>query len=162
MALRIDHLKPTKGSRKKPKRLGRGRSSGHGKTSTRGHKGQKARGSGKIRAGFEGGQTPLLRRIPKRGFSNAPFKKVYSIVNIQTLEEKFQPNEEVTPEKLIEMKIVKKLNDGIKILGKGELTKPLVVVAHAFSNKAKEKIEAVGGTVKVIEAKVSKDEVVEK
>ncbi|HDM70458.1 MAG: 50S ribosomal protein L15 [Thermotoga sp.] len=147
--MRLEDLKPAEGSRKKPKRVGRGPGSGHGKTSGRGHKGQKARGTGKVRVGFEGGQMPLYRRLPKRGFKNVN-KKVYSIINLKTLEEKFQENDEVTPEILMKLGIVKKMRDGIKVLGNGELSKPLVVKAHAFSKKAIEKIETVGGKVEVI------------
>jgi len=149
MSMRLEDLKPAEGSRKKPKRVGRGPGSGHGKTSGRGHKGQKARGTGKVRVGFEGGQMPLYRRLPKRGFKNVN-KKVYSIINLKTLEEKFQENDEVTPEILMKLGIVKKMRDGIKVLGNGELSKPLVVKAHAFSKKAIEKIETVGGKVEVI------------
>lgn len=150
MSLKIEDLKPSEGSNKPKKRLGRGVGSGHGKTSGKGHKGEKARGRGKISVVFEGGQTNILRRTPKYGFSNAPFKKEFSIVNVATLEKYFTENEEVTPEILIEMRIIKKTKDGIKILGKGEITKPLVVKAHQFSENAKEKIEAVGGKIEVI------------
>jgi large subunit ribosomal protein L15 len=150
MSLKIEDLKPSVGSNKPKKRLGRGTGSGHGKTSGKGHKGEKARGKGKISKVFEGGQTNIIRRTPKYGFSNAPFKKEYSIVNVATLEKYFSENEEVTPEILIEKKIIKTINDGIKILGKGEITKPLVVKAHHFSESAKEKIEAVGGKTEVI------------
>ncbi|PNR97117.1 50S ribosomal protein L15 [Petrotoga sp. 9PWA.NaAc.5.4] len=151
MPLKIEDLKPTPGSRQKSKRLGRGSGSGLGKTSGKGHKGEKARGRGKISKVFEGGQTNIIRRSPKYGFSNATFKKTYSIVNVETLEKYFGENEEITPELLLEKKIIKKLNDGVKILGKGEITKPLVVKANIFSKSAKEKIEAVGGKIEVIE-----------
>ncbi|ABQ47325.1 MULTISPECIES: 50S ribosomal protein L15 [Thermotoga] len=147
--MRLEDLRPTPGAMKKRKRVGRGPGSGHGKTSGRGHKGQKARGSGKVHIWFEGGQTPLHRRLPKRGFNNIN-KKVYAVVNVKVLEERFEANEEVTPEKLIERKIIKDLKDGIKILGDGELTKPLVVKAHAFSKSAVEKIESAGGKAEVI------------
>lgn len=150
MSLKIEDLKPSEGSNKPKKRLGRGTGSGHGKTSGKGHKGEKARGKGKISKVFEGGQTNIIRRTPKYGFSNAPFKKEYSIVNVATLEKYFSENEEVTPEILIDKKIIKTINDGIKILGKGEITKPLVVKAHQFSENAKEKIEAAGGKIEVI------------
>lgn len=150
MSLKIEDLKPSEGSNKPKKRLGRGTGSGHGKTSGKGHKGEKARGKGKISKVFEGGQTNIIRRTPKYGFSNAPFKKEYSIVNVSTLEKYFSENEEVTPEILIDKKIIKTINDGIKILGKGEITKPLVVKAHQFSGNAKEKIEAAGGKIEVI------------
>jgi len=151
MPLKIEDLKPTPGSRKPKKRVGRGIGSGLGKTSGKGHKGQKARGKGKISKIFEGGQTNIIRRTPKYGFSNKPFKKVYSIVNVDTLEKYFSENEEVTPDILLEKKVIKKLNDGVKILGKGEISKPLVVKAHLFSQTAREKIEAVGGKIEVIE-----------
>ena len=147
--MRLEDLRPTPGSMKKRKRGGRGPGSGHGKTSGRGHKGQKARGTGKVHPWFEGGQTPLQRRLPKRGFKNIN-KKVYAVVNVKVLEEKFEANEEVTPAKLLERKIVKDMKDGIKILGDGELTKPLIVKAHAFSKSALEKIESVGGKAEVI------------
>lgn len=147
--MRLEDLRPTPGAMKKRKRVGRGPGSGHGKTSGKGHKGQKARGSGKVHIWFEGGQTPLHRRLPKRGFNNIN-KKVYAVVNVKVLEERFEANEEVTPEKLIERKIIKDLRDGVKILGDGELTKPLVVKAHAFSKSAVEKIESAGGKAEVI------------
>ncbi|PLV60212.1 50S ribosomal protein L15 [Thermotoga sp. KOL6] len=147
--MRLEDLKPTPGAMKKRKRVGRGPGSGHGKTSGKGHKGQKARGTGKVHLWFEGGQTPLQRRLPKRGFKNIN-KKVYAVVNVGVLEEKFEANEEVTPEKLIERKIVKDVKDGIKILGDGEITKPLIVKAHAFSKSAIEKIESAGGKAEVI------------
>jgi large subunit ribosomal protein L15 len=150
MSLKISDLKPAEGSRKVAKRTGRGWSSGLGKTVGKGHKGQKSRGKGKVRPSFEGGQTPLFRRIPKYGFTNAPFKKDFAEVNISVLENKFEANEEVTPEKLLEKRIIKKIKDGVKVLGNGELTKPLKVKAHAFSKKAQEKIESAGGNVEVI------------
>ncbi len=145
----IEDLKPTPGSNKKYKRLGRGQGSGKGKTSGKGHKGQKSRGTGKVRAWMEGGQTPLHRRLPKFGFKNFT-KKVYAVVNLDTLEERFESNDVVTPEVLIEKGIINKIYDGIKILARGEITKPLVVKAHKFSEKAKEKIEKVGGKIEVI------------
>lgn len=148
MALRIEDLRPTPGSRKREKRLGRGSGSGHGKTSTRGHKGQRAHGRG-VRTGFEGGQTPLNRRLPKKGFKNFDTKE-YVIVNLRILEEKFEAGEVVNPQTLREKKIVKQIKDGVKILGSGELTKVLTVQAHAFSTRAKEKIEQAGGTAEVI------------
>lgn len=150
MYVKLSDLKPTPGSRIKKKRLGRGMSSGLGKTSGKGHKGQKSRGKGKVKPVFEGGQTPLFRRVPKKGFTNAPFKKVYAIINLKTLEERFNDNDEITPEILLEKNIIKKTYDGVKVLGKGELTKPLTVKAHAFSGSAKEKIEAANGNVEVI------------
>ena len=147
--MRLEDLRPTPGSRHKPKRVGRGHGSGLGKTSGRGHKGQKARSGGGVRPGFEGGQTPIYRRLPMKGFKNIN-KKHYWVLNIRFLEEKFQPNQEVTPELLIAKGYVKKIMDGIKILGDGDLSKPLIVKAHAFSKKAVEKIEAAGGRIEVI------------
>ncbi len=149
MTMRLEDLRPTPGAIKKPKRLGRGIGSGYGKTAGRGHKGQKARGSGKVHLWLEGGQTPLHRRLPKVGFKSFTHKE-YSVVNLRTLEERFSSNEEVTPERLLEMGIVKKIKDGIKILGNGELSKPLIVRAHAFSERAKRAIEAAGGKAEVI------------
>ena len=122
--------------------------SGNGKTAGKGHKGQKAR-SGAPRIGFEGGQMPLFRRIPKRGFTD-PNSKVITGINISVLEDRYNAGDEVTLENLLEKRIVRKLNDGVKILGNGELTKKLTVKVNAFSASAKEKIEAVGGTCEVI------------
>jgi large subunit ribosomal protein L15 len=137
-----------KGSKKKPKRVGRGRSSGHGKTSTRGHKGQKARSGGGVRPGFEGGQMPLSRRLPKRGFTNI-FRKEYTILNIADLEKRFKSGDKITPEILIKHKLIGK-RDRIKILGEGKLTKGLKVSAHAFSKKAEERIKEAGGEIEVL------------
>ncbi len=147
--MRLEDLRPSPGAMKERKRRGRGPGSGLGKTSGRGHKGQKSRGNSKVEPWFEGGQTPIQRRLPKRGFKNFN-KKVYALVNVRTLEEKFEDGEEVTPEVLLERGIIKKLLDGVKILGDGEITKPLIVKANAFSKSAKEKIESVGGKVEVI------------
>lgn len=146
--MRLHDLRPAEGSNKKAKRVGRGIGSGHGKTATRGHKGQKARTGGGVRPGFEGGQMPLYRRIPKRGFTNV-FKKEFVVVNVKALND-FDDNTRVTPEMLIEKGIIKTIRDGVKILGDGELTKKLEVVAHAFSKSAIEKIEAAGGKAEVI------------
>ena len=144
----LSNLHPVEGSRHSNNfRRGRGESSGNGKTAGKGHKGQKAR-SGAPRLGFEGGQMPLFRRLPKRGFTNRN-SKVYSIINLTDLE-KFESGAEVTPEILLEAGIIKKLNDGVKILGNGEIKNPLKVKAHKVSASAKEAIEAVGGTVEVI------------
>ena len=147
--MRLEDLRPSPGAMKPKKRRGRGPGSGLGKTSGRGHKGQKSRGSSKVEPWFEGGQTPLHRRLPKRGFKNFN-KKFYAVVNVKTLEEKFNEGEEVTPDVLLERGIIKKIMDGVKILGEGELTKPLRVKAHAFSKSAVEKIERVGGKAEVI------------
>nr|NNM90457.1 50S ribosomal protein L15 [Bacilli bacterium] len=147
--MNLHELKPTPGSRHSKKRIGRGIGSGMGKTSTRGHKGQWARSGGGVRPGFEGGQMPLFRRLPKRGFSNAPFKKEFSIVNMTQLNV-FEAGTVVTPELLMEKRIVRALRDGVKILGEGDLQVALTVRAHAFSGTAAEKIAAAGGSVEVI------------
>jgi len=152
MELRLDNLRPNPGAVREKKRVGRGHGSGHGKTSGRGQKGQKARSGwkGGTRPGFEGGQTPLYMRFPKRGFSNAPFKKEYAIVNIKDLEERFEDGAVITPEVLREAGLVKKKLP-VKVLGDGELTKKFTVKAHKFSASAKAKIEAAGGTCEEIE-----------
>ncbi len=147
--MNLANLNPNPGARKAPKRVGRGTGSGHGKTSTRGHKGQNARSGGGTRPGFEGGQMPYIRRIPKRGFKNIS-KKEYTIVNLYILEEKFNSGDIVEIKTLEEKGIIKDVKDGIKILGEGELTKDLVVRAHKFSKTAEEKIRAAGGKVEVI------------
>lgn len=147
--MKLNELKYNEGSKKDIKRLGRGSSSGTGKTSGRGENGQKSRSGGGVRVGFEGGQLPLYRRLPKRGFSNAMFKKTYAVINVSDLN-KFEEGTEITPELLFEMGIIKKQLSGIKVLGNGELTKKLTVRAQKFSNIAKEKIEAAGGKAEVI------------
>ena len=131
------------------KRVGRGPGSGTGKTSGKGHKGQNARSGGGVRPGFEGGQLPLFRRLSKRGFNNYKFRTVYATVNVGDLE-RFEEGTTVTKELLIEVGLVKKELDGIKVLGNGELTKKLTVKADKFSSTAKAKIENVGGTTEVI------------
>jgi large subunit ribosomal protein L15 len=146
--MKIHELSPADGSRKTRKRVGRGPGSGHGKTSCRGHKGQKSRSGGGPRPGFEGGQMPLQRRLPKRGFTNI-FKKHYNIINIKDLN-RFEPNASLDAEALKEAGLVKKLGDGIKLLGNGEITFPVFMKVHKVSNSAKEKIEALGGTVEII------------
>jgi large subunit ribosomal protein L15 len=146
--MKIHELSPANGSRKTRKRVGRGPGSGHGKTSCRGHKGQKARSGGGPRPGFEGGQMPLQRRLPKRGFTNI-FKKCYNIINIKDLN-RFEPNASLDAEALKEAGLVKKLGDGIKLLGNGEITFPVFMKVNKVSNNAKEKIEALGGTVEII------------
>lgn len=145
--MKLSDLAPYPGSRKKRKRVGRGPGSGHGKTSCRGHKGQKARSGGGVKPGFEGGQMPLQRRLPKRGFTNI-FQKEYVIVNVGTLEKLSETD--ITPELLVDEGIVKNVRDGIKILGQGELTKALNIKAHAFSASAKEKITKAQGSVEII------------
>ncbi len=147
----LSDLRPFAGSKHREKRVGRGHGSGHGKTSCRGHKGQKARKSPDIAPWFEGGQTPIIRRIPKRGFKN-PFKIYYTVINVKQLEERFEANEVVDYESLVKKGLVKGKNKVIKILGDGEITKPLTVKVHAVSKSAKEKIEKAGGKVELIEA----------
>ena len=147
--MKLNELKYNEGSKKDIKRLGRGSSSGTGKTSGKGHKGQNSRSGGGVRVGFEGGQLPLYRRLPKRGFSNAMFKKVYAVINVSDLN-MFEEGTEVTPELLIEMGIIKNQLAGIKVLGNGEIEKKLTVRAHKFSAIAKQKIEAVGGNTEVM------------
>jgi large subunit ribosomal protein L15 len=146
--MKLHELKPAEGSRQERKRLGRGIGSGQGKTAGKGHKGQNARSGGGVRLGFEGGQTPLFRRLPKRGFTNIS-RKEYAIVNLDVLNQ-FEEGTEVTPELLIETGLVKNEKAGIKILAKGNVEKKLTVKAHKFSSTAKEAIEAVGGTTEVI------------
>ncbi|WP_461201274.1 50S ribosomal protein L15 [Anoxybacillus sp. TBDG-1] len=146
--MKLHELQPAPGSRKERNRVGRGIGSGNGKTSGKGHKGQNARSGGGVRIGFEGGQTPLFRRLPKRGFTNI-HRKEYAIVNLEALN-RFEDGTEVTPELLLETGVVSKLKAGIKVLGNGELTKKLTVKAHKFSTSAKEAIEAAGGTTEVI------------
>jgi len=146
--MKLHELKPAEGSRKERKRLGRGIGSGQGKTSGKGHKGQNARSGGGVRLGFEGGQTPLFRRLPKRGFTNIN-RKEYAVVNLDVLN-RFEDGTEVTPELLIETGVVKSEKAGIKVLAKGNLEKKLTVKAHKFSSAAKEAIEAAGGTTEVI------------
>ena len=147
--MKLNELKYNEGSKKDIKRLGRGSSSGTGKTSGRGENGQKSRSGGGVRVGFEGGQLPLYRKLPKRGFSNAMFKKTYAVINVSDLN-KFEEGTEITPELLFEMGIIKKQLSGIKVLGNGELTKKLTVKAHKFSTSAKMKIENIGGKTEVI------------
>ncbi len=145
--MQIQDLSPIPGSTHVDKRKGRGHATGNGKTAGRGHKGQKARSGGGVRIGFEGGQMPLARRLPKRGFNNI-FGTTYVPVNVSVLE-RFEAGTEVTEELLLETGIVSKLGDGVKILGNGELTKKLTVEAAKFTESAKEKIEAVGGKAEV-------------
>ena len=146
--MRLEELKPAKGATKKTKRVGRGFGSGHGKTSTKGHKGQKARSGGVKPAGFEGGQMPLQRRIPKRGFTNI-FRKEYAIVNLSDLAT-MTGSDTITPEVLMQKGLIKDMKAGVKVLGMGELTTKLTVRAHKFSKSALDKIQAAGGKVEVI------------
>ena len=147
--MKLHELRPNEGAFQTKKRVGRGVGSGLGKTSGKGHKGQNARSGGGVRPGFEGGQLPLFRRLPKRGFSNAMFKTEYATINVSDLE-KFEDGAVVTPEILKEMGILKKQLAGVKVLGNGNLTKKLTVKASKFSASAVEKIEAIGGKAEVI------------
>jgi large subunit ribosomal protein L15 len=146
--VKLHELKSPSGANKRTKRIGRGIGSGHGKTSTKGHKGQKARSGGGVRPGFEGGQMPLQRRIPKRGFTNI-FGTRYAIVNVKDLNV-FSDGTEVTPELLKENGIIKSINDGVKVLGDGVLERKLVLKVHKVSKQAAEKVTALGGRVEVI------------
>ena len=146
--MKLEELKSPPGANKSSKRVGRGIGSGHGKTSTRGHKGQKARSGGGIRLGFEGGQMPLQRRVPKRGFTNI-FKKEWSIVNVKDLNI-FEDGTVVTVELLKQAGLIKKIGQAVKLLGDGEVEKKLTVQVHKASQQAEEKISAKGGTIEVI------------
>ena len=146
--MKLHELSPAPGSVKDSFRKGRGTGSGNGKTAGKGHKGQNARSGGGVRPGFEGGQLPLYRKLPKRGFKNR-FAVNYAIVNLSTLNDKFEDGDTVNLDKLMEAGIVKNPLDGLKILGNGELTKKLTVEANVFSASAKEKIEAAGGKTEV-------------
>ena len=147
--MELHNLKKVEGSDHSGKRVGRGLGSGMGKTSTRGQKGAGARSGGAINPGFEGGQTPLYRRLPKRGFSNAKFKTEYAVINLSDLN-KFEDGAVVTPELLKEMGLLKKQLSGVKVLGFGKLEKKLTVKANKFSSKAFEEIEKLGGKAEVI------------
>jgi|SRR5690625_3815748 len=146
--MKLHELKASEGSRKKRNRVGRGMATGNGKTSGRGHKGQKARSGGGVRPGFEGGQMPLFQRLPKRGFTNI-HRKEFAIVNLDALN-RFDDGTEITPELLLEEGVVSKLKAGIKVLGNGTIEKKLTVKAHKFSASAAEAIEAAGGKTEVI------------
>ncbi len=156
--MRLNELRPKEGSRKKEKRIGRGIGSGHGKTSTKGHKGGLARsGGGGKGPGFEGGQMPLIRRIPKRGFTSH-FPDGAAVVNLESLN-RFDAKSTVTPEQLKEAGLVRKSAAAVKILGEGELSKPLMIQAHRFSRSAMEKIQKAGGKADVIKTASKKTEV---
>ena len=146
--MELHNLKPSPGARKDRKRVGRGPGSGNGKTAGRGHKGAGSRSGTKQKRNFEGGQMPLVRRLPKRGFTNI-FRRELVIVNVGQLD-RFPAGSEVTPDLLLAERVVSKLGDGVKVLGDGALKRKLVVKAHAFSKKAKEVIEAAGGRCEVI------------
>jgi large subunit ribosomal protein L15 len=154
--MRLHTLRPRPGSRHRVKRLGSGESSGHGKTSGKGHKGQKARSGGSIRLGFEGGQMPLIRRLPKRGFNNARFHKTWAVVNLSDLNE-FKAGSIVNEQLLRESKLVRGTVAGVKILGNGELAHALTIEADKFSTSAREKIDKAGGTVTVRERRVHQE-----
>lgn len=147
--MKLHELAPNPGAKHERKRLGRGIGSGLGKTSGKGHKGQNARAGGGVRPGFEGGQTPLTRRLPKRGFSNEPFRVRYAVVNVEDLD-RFEAGTVVTPELLEESRVCKGATKGVKVLGTGEITKAVTVRVHRISESAKAKIEAAGGKVEVI------------
>ncbi|HZS12120.1 MAG TPA: 50S ribosomal protein L15 [Nitrospirales bacterium] len=146
--MKLHELAPAPGSKKKPKRIGRGQGSGHGKTATKGHKGILARSGGGKRPGFEGGQMPLTRRLPKVGFKN-PFRVDYAVVNLKALAQ-LENVSDVTPEVLAEARLIKGRGRLVKILGDGNVSRPLVVQAHKFSKSAEEKIRAAGGRAEVI------------
>jgi len=146
----LNNLKPAKGATRTRKRVGRGPGSGLGKTSGRGEKGQKSRSGFSHREGFEGGQMPLHRRVPKRGFTNARFKKEFAEINLERLEV-FDAGSIVTPEVLLKRGMIKNLRDGLKVLAKGTVTKPLTVRAHKFSAKAQEQIAGAGGKAEILE-----------
>ena len=146
--MKLHALTYTEGSRKDRKRIGRGHGSGQGKTAGKGHKGQNARSGGGVRLGFEGGQTPLFRRLPKRGFTNIN-RKEYAIVNLDQLN-KFEDGTVVTAELLLETGVIKKLHSGLKVLGQGQLEKKLTVKAAKFSKTAEEQIAAQGGSIEVV------------
>jgi large subunit ribosomal protein L15 len=145
----LSNLSPAKGATKKRKRIGRGPGSGHGKTAGRGHKGRGARSGGNTPPGYEGGQMPLQRRLPKRGFRN-PFRREFAVVNLKDLEAKFESQALVDLEALVGNGLVRPGKE-VKVLGQGELTKPLTVKAHAFSERAKARIQAAGGSAEVME-----------
>jgi len=147
--MKLHSLKPNAGTTKNRKRLGRGTATGQGKTAGRGQDGQKSRSGGSVRIGFEGGQMPLVRRLPKRGFSNARFASHIASVNVKMLNQ-FEEGTEITPEMMLEAGLISKIGDGVKVLGHGELEKKLTVKAHKFSKSAIEKIEAAGGKAEVI------------
>lgn len=147
--MKLSELKPKKGSTHPKKRVGRGPGSGHGKTSTRGVKGQRARSGGPKKEGFEGGQMPLQRRLPKFGFTNV-FSRKYAVVNVGDLDRLFKASATVNEDSLLESGLLKKVLDGVKVLGNGKLEKPLTVHAKKFSAEAKKKIEAAGGKIEVV------------
>jgi large subunit ribosomal protein L15 len=151
--MRLHDLKPNAGAKHRRKRLGSGESSGHGKTSGKGHKGQKARSGGTIRPGFEGGQMPLHRRLPKRGFNNAAFKTVYGIVNLDDLEKRFDDGAAINEKLLRGARLVRGAISGIKILGRGEISKKFHLEVDSISASARKKIEQAGGSIVMTDRK---------
>src|SRR4249920_3174253 len=145
----LNNLRPPKGAKHAKRRVGRGPGSGHGKTASRGHKGAKSRSGHRFKRGFEGGQMPLHRRVPKRGFHN-PFRVEYAVVNLDTLAEVFDTGSEVTPDVLRERGLVRESGVPVKVLGRGDIAKKLIVKAHKFSGSAAKKIEAAGGSTEVL------------
>ncbi len=146
--MKVEELRPSKGKMRKNKRVGRGIGSGHGKTSCRGHKGQKARSGGPKGPGFEGGQMPLQRRLPKRGFKNL-FKREYTIINLEDIN-RIRDLEIITPEVLLERGVIKEFKKGLKVLGEGKIERPLTIKANAFSASAMAKLSAAGGKAEII------------
>lgn len=153
MSIKIHELSPIEGSRQKRKRVARGLGSGHGKTSCRGHKGQNSRSGGGVRLGFEGGQMPLQRRVPKRGFTNI-FKKRFEIINVMDLN-RFEPNSDLDTEVLKQAGLIKGRGNGVKLLGNGSMSHPVSIKVHKLSKSAREKIEASGGKVDIIPMEAS-------
>ncbi len=148
--MELHELRPAPGSKRKPKRLGQGAGSGTGKTAGKGHKGQKARSGGGVRPGFEGGQMPLSRRTPKRGFSNARFKKSFQVVNIERIEDSFEAGSEVGIPEMLLAGLISNDRLPVKVLGKGEISRAITVKANAFSKQAAARIEAAGGKIEVV------------
>ncbi|HPD97458.1 MAG TPA: 50S ribosomal protein L15 [Synergistales bacterium] len=148
--MELHELRPAPGSKRKPKRLGQGAGSGTGKTAGKGHKGQKARSGGGVRPGFEGGQMPLSRRTPKRGFSNARFKKSFQVVNIERIEDAFEAGSEVGIPEMLLAGLISNDHLPVKVLGKGEISRAITVKANAFSKQAAARIEAAGGKIEVV------------
>lgn len=154
--MRLHDLKPNPGAKHRRKRLGIGESSGKGKTSGKGHKGQKARSGGSIRPGFEGGQMPIYRRLPKRGFTNAAFKTIFGVVNLDSLEKHFSAGDTVSEDSLRKVGLINGRFDGVKVLGRGTITKSLTIQVDEVSASAREKIEKAGGAIALPQAKAAK------
>ena len=151
--MNLNELRPAEGSKRERRRVGRGHGTGWGKTAGKGHNGQKQRSGTYVSPIFEGGQMPIIRRVPKRGFSNAIFKKEYTVISLAFLNENFEDGEEVSLETLFNKCLIKKGRDGVKVLGNGELNKKLTVKVHKISKSAKAAVEAKGGTVELVEVK---------